>query len=90
MGRRAFVNADGELLIVPQQGRLVITTEMSVLDVKPGEIALLPRGVAFKVALPDADAGKGPSRCYVCENYGAHFRLPGVGPHQLERPGPRA
>ncbi|MGO4396089.1 homogentisate 1,2-dioxygenase [Variovorax sp. M-6] len=75
MERRAFVNADGEMLVVPQQGRLVITTEMGVLDVKPGEIALLPRGVAFKVELPD-----GPSRGYVCENYGAQFRLPELGP----------
>ncbi|MES3015175.1 MAG: homogentisate 1,2-dioxygenase [Pseudomonadota bacterium] len=75
MGRRAFVNADGELLIVPQQGALRLVTEMGVLDVKPGEIALLPRGVAFKVELLE-----GPSRGYVCENYGAHFRLPELGP----------
>ena len=75
MERRAFVNADGEMLVVPQQGRLVITTELGVLDVKPGEIAVLPRGMAFKVALPD-----GLSRGYVCENYGAHFRLPELGP----------
>ncbi len=75
MDKRAFVNADGELLIVPQQGRLVITTELGVLDLKPGEIAVLPRGVVFKVAVPD-----GPSRGYVCENYGAQFRLPELGP----------
>ncbi len=75
MQRRAVVNADGEMLLVPQQGRLRILTEMGTLDVKPGEIALLPRGVAFKVELPD-----GPSRGYVCENYGAHFRLPELGP----------
>jgi homogentisate 1,2-dioxygenase len=62
MTRRAFVNADGELLIVPQQGCLRITTEMGVLAVKPGEIALVPRGVVFKVALPDSDAGQGASR----------------------------
>ncbi|MEO5695972.1 MAG: homogentisate 1,2-dioxygenase, partial [Burkholderiaceae bacterium] len=80
MERRAFVNADGEMLVVPQQGRLTITTEMGVLDVKPGEIALLPRGVAFKVALPDSEAGAGPSRGYLCENYGAQFRLPELGP----------
>jgi homogentisate 1,2-dioxygenase len=80
MDRRAFVNADGELLLVPQQGRLVITTEMGVLEVAPGEIALLPRGVLFKVALPDSEAGAGPSRGYVCENYGAQFRLPELGP----------
>ena len=75
MQRRAFVNADGEMLLVPQQGRLRIVSEMGRLEVGPGEIALLPRGVAFKVELPD-----GPSRGYVCENYGAHFRLPELGP----------
>jgi len=75
MERKALVNADGEMLLVPQQGRLVLTTEMGVLEVAPGEIALVPRGVAFKAGLPD-----GPSRGYVCENYGAHFRLPELGP----------
>ena len=75
MGRRALVNADGEMLVVPQQGALRLVTEMGVLEVKPGEIALLPRGVAFKVELLD-----GPSRGYMCENYGAHFRLPELGP----------
>jgi len=74
MERRAFVNADGELLIVPEQGALTITTELGVLEVAPGEIALLPRGMAFKVAV------SGPSRGYVCENYGAAFRLPELGP----------
>ena len=72
--QRAFVDADGELLVVPQQGRLVITTELGVLDVAPGEIALLPRGIAFRVAVD------GPTRAYVCENYGAPFRLPELGP----------
>ncbi|MEO8152342.1 MAG: homogentisate 1,2-dioxygenase [Rhizobacter sp.] len=70
----AFVNADGEMLLVPQQGALTITTELGVLDVAPGEIALLPRGMLFKVAVD------GPSRGYVCENYGAAFRLPELGP----------
>jgi len=75
MERRAFVNADGEMLVVPQEGRLSITTELGVLDVGPGEIALLPRGMAWKVVLPD-----GRARAYVCENYGAPFRLPELGP----------
>jgi homogentisate 1,2-dioxygenase len=74
MERRAFVNADGEMLIVPQQGVLDITTELGRLSVKPGEIALVPRGLAFKVGVA------GPSRAYVCENYGAQFRLPELGP----------
>jgi homogentisate 1,2-dioxygenase len=75
MACRALVNADGEMLLVPQQGRLDITTELGVLQVRPGEIPLLPRGLVFKVELPD-----GPSRGYVCENYGAAFRLPELGP----------
>jgi len=75
MSGRAFVNADGEMLLVPQQGRLQLVTELGRLDVAPGEIALLPRGLAFRVGLPD-----GPSRGYVCENYGTFFRLPELGP----------
>ncbi len=75
MSQRALINADAEMLLVPQQGRIVLTTELGLLEVKPGEIAVLPRGMAFGVALPD-----GPSRGYVCENYGAHFRLPELGP----------
>lgn len=74
MGRRAFVNADGEMLLVPQQGAIRVTTELGLLDAKPGEIVLVPRGLAFKV---DVD---GPSRGYVCENHGAPFRLPELGP----------
>jgi len=80
MRQRALINADGEMLIVPQQGGLVIVTEMGVLAIKPGEVALIPRGVAFKVELQDEDASEGSSRGYVCENYGAHFRLPELGP----------
>lgn len=75
MSDRCLVNADGEMLIVPQQGRLRLRTEMGLLEVAPGEIALVPRGVAFRVDLLD-----GASRGYVCENYGAQFRLPELGP----------
>lgn len=74
MDRRALVDADGELLVVPQSGRFTITTELGVLRVAPGEIALLPRGLAFKVAVD------GPSLAYVGENYGAALRLPELGP----------
>ncbi|MGB7405800.1 MAG: homogentisate 1,2-dioxygenase [Pacificimonas sp.] len=75
MSTRAFMNADGEMLIVPQQGRLSLRTEMGVMDVAPLQIAIIPRGVRFSVALPD-----GTARGYVCENYGALFRLPDLGP----------
>jgi homogentisate 1,2-dioxygenase len=70
-----FYNADGELLLVPQLGRLRLHTEMGRLTAAPGEIALLPRGIKFRVELLDASA-----RGYVCENYGAPFRLPELGP----------
>jgi homogentisate 1,2-dioxygenase len=75
MGDRAFYDADGDLLIVPQQGSLLLTTELGRLEVSPQEIALIPRGVKFKVDLPS-----GPARGYVCENFGEHFQLPYRGP----------
>ncbi|MGV7207547.1 homogentisate 1,2-dioxygenase [Oxalobacteraceae bacterium A2-2] len=75
MAGRYFYNADGELLVVPQQGRLRIATELGVMVVEPQEIAVLPRGVRFQVTLPD-----GVARGYVCENYGALLRLPDLGP----------
>jgi homogentisate 1,2-dioxygenase len=75
MIERFFYDADGELLVVPQHGRLRVHTECGVLDVAPGEILLLPRGMVFRIVLLD-----GPSRGYVCENYGQAFRLPERGP----------
>ncbi len=70
-----FFNADGELLLVPQQGRLRLVTELGVLEIQPGEVGVVPRGVRFRVELKDALAAG-----YVCENYGAVFRLPELGP----------
>ncbi|MDE2236213.1 MAG: homogentisate 1,2-dioxygenase [Gammaproteobacteria bacterium] len=75
MENKFFYDADGELLIVPQQGRLRIATELGVLEVAPLEIAVIPRGVRFRVELPDAEA-----RGYVAENFGALLRLPELGP----------
>ena len=75
MDRRVFVDADGELLIIPQHGRLEVQTELGRLEVAPGSIGLVPRGVKFRVVLPDGEA-----RGYVAENYGAPFRLPDLGP----------
>jgi len=72
---RAFVSADGELLILPEMGALTLFTELGRIDVKPGEIALIPRGVRFRVALPE-----GKARGYVAENHGTPFRLPDLGP----------
>jgi homogentisate 1,2-dioxygenase len=74
MQQRYFYDADGELLIVPQQGRLHIATEMGRIDIEPQEIAVIPRGVRFRVDLPDGEA-----RGYICENFGALFRMPDLG-----------
>jgi len=74
MQRRAFVDADGELLIIPQAGTLRIVTELGLLDVPPGTVAVIPRGMKFRVAVD------GEARGYVAENYGAPLRLPELGP----------
>jgi len=75
MTRRVFYDADGELLIVPQQGRQRFITELGVIEAEPQEIVVIPRGVRFKVELLD-DLARG----YICENFGANFRLPDLGP----------
>jgi homogentisate 1,2-dioxygenase len=73
--QRAFANADGEMLIVPQRGDLFIDTELGQLHIGPGDIGVVPRGMRFRVRLSDAAA------CgYVCENYGRLFMLPELGP----------
>jgi homogentisate 1,2-dioxygenase len=75
MTDRYFMNSDGEMLIVPQVGRLQLHTELGLIELSPGEIGLLPRGMRLRVALPDGEA-----RGYICENYGSPFRLPELGP----------
>ncbi|MHA6204635.1 homogentisate 1,2-dioxygenase [Dyella soli] len=75
MEGRFFYNADGELLIVPQQGRLRLATELGVIELEPLEIAVIPRGVRFRVELLDEAA-----RGYIAENFGALLRLPDLGP----------
>jgi homogentisate 1,2-dioxygenase len=70
-----FYNADGEMLFVPQQGRLRLVTEFGVIGIEPGEVAIIPRGVKFRAELPD-----GMARGYLCENYGGAFTLPERGP----------
>jgi len=75
MDSEYFFNADGEMLIVAQEGALRFRTELGVIDIAPGEIAVIRRGVVFKVELID-----GPARAYICENYGGAFTLPDRGP----------
>ena len=73
--QRVFFDADGELLLVPEHGRLRIATELGCLDLEPLEIAVIPRGMKFRVELLDPSA-----RGYVAENHGAPLRLPDLGP----------
>ena len=75
MAQRAFYNADGEMLIVPQQGCLRFVTELGVIEAEPQEIVVIPRGVRFRVELLEDSA-----RGYICENFAAPFRLPDRGP----------
>jgi homogentisate 1,2-dioxygenase len=75
MTDRYLVDADGELLLVPELGALVIHTELGPLRASPGEIAVIPRGIRFRVEVPD-----GLARGYACENFGASFTLPERGP----------
>ncbi len=75
MTDRFFYNADGEMLVVAEKNRVRFLTELGILEIGSGEIAVLPRGLKFRVELPDGDA-----RGYICENYAAHFRLPDLGP----------
>jgi homogentisate 1,2-dioxygenase len=75
MTSRYFVDSDGELLFVPETGAVVLHTELGPLAVAPGEVAVVPRGIRFRVEL-----GDGPVRGYLCENFGAAFALPERGP----------
>jgi homogentisate 1,2-dioxygenase len=72
--RRVFFNADAEMLIIPEQGSLRLATEFGLMDVAPGEIAVMPRGMKMRVEV------SGHVRGYLCENHGAAFRLPELGP----------
>jgi len=75
MERRAFYDADAELLLVPQLGRMQLITEMGRLQIEPLEIAVIPRGIRFRVDLLDSEA-----RGYLLENFGSALRLPELGP----------
>ncbi|TCD61924.1 hypothetical protein EIP91_007716 [Steccherinum ochraceum] len=75
MEKKAVVNSDGDMLILPQQGRLDIQTELGNLMVRPGELVVIQRGLKFKVSLPD-----GPVRGYIQEIFGGHYELPELGP----------
>lgn len=70
-----FYSADSEFLVIPQEGRLRFVTELGIIDIEPKEIAIIPRGLVYRVEVLD-----GPARGFVCENYGQKLDLPGRGP----------
>ncbi len=75
MTERFFYNADGEMLVVAEKNRVRFLTELGIIEINSGEICVIPRGLKFRVELPDGEA-----RGYICENYGVQFRLPDLGP----------
>jgi homogentisate 1,2-dioxygenase len=75
MRERVFYNADGEMLVVAEYNDIRFVTELGVIEIEPGEVCCIPRGLKFRVELPN-----GRARGYICENYGQHFRLPDLGP----------
>lgn len=76
MTDKAFSNADGDLLVVPETGSLKVTTEFGLMDVRPGEVCIIPRGILFSIA----EAQGGNMRGYVLEVFNGHFKLPDLGP----------
>lgn len=73
--KQVYSSLDGEALIIPQCGTLDIHTELGKLLVRQNEIAVIPRGIRYRVILP----GNKPCRGYICELYQGHFRLPDLG-----------
>ncbi|QBC43358.1 homogentisate 1,2-dioxygenase [Iodobacter fluviatilis] len=73
--QRVFFSADGEFLFLPQQGRIRLVTELGILEIEPEEIAVIPRGMKFRVELLDSNASG-----YLCENHGSPLRIPDLGP----------
>lgn len=74
MDHCSFFDADGDLLVVPFEGTMLVTTEFGRLTVQAREIMVVPRGVVFSVAV------RGSCRGWVAETFKGHFRLPELGP----------
>ena len=70
-----FVNNDGDFLFVPYKGEINLHTELGVLALPTGMIAVIPRGIKFKVEIIGKEA-----MGYLCENKGNPFVLPSLGP----------
>jgi homogentisate 1,2-dioxygenase len=79
MAQEAFYNADGDMLLLPQQGALLLQTELGILKVPSGHFAVIPRGIRFAVKLATTSEASS-SRGFVLEVYNRHFELPDLGP----------
>jgi len=75
MEKEAFYSSDGDLLVVPQHGALLVKTEFGRMRVEPLEICVIQRGIKFSV-----DVLEGKSRGYITEVYKGHFVIPDLGP----------
>ena len=77
MANRCMSNSDGDLLLVPQAGGLLVRTEFGLIEVVPNEICVIQRGMWFQVELLQP---KSLVRGYILEVYAQHFQLPELGP----------
>jgi homogentisate 1,2-dioxygenase len=71
----AIYSADGDFLIVPQVGTLLVTTEFGKLTIRSKEICVIPRGIKFAIDLKEEKA-----RGWIAECYKGHFSIPDLGP----------
>jgi homogentisate 1,2-dioxygenase len=80
MDNKAMQNADGDFLIVPQTGTLLIKTEMGKLRVEPCEIVVIQRGIKFSVSIEELGEATEDASGYILEIFKGHFELPNLGP----------
>lgn len=77
MQNKAFYNSDGDFLIVPQLGNLIVLTEFGTLFVEPQEICVIQQGMRFSIG---KEKNQGHCRGYILEVFDDHFELPNLGP----------
>lgn len=76
MGNSSFCSSDGDILILPEKGELDVVTEMGRMQVRPGEVCCIQRGIKYKVDIVDGKAVRG----YACETFEGAFHPPDLGP----------
>mmetsp|Transcript_19964 Transcript_19964/g.18132 ORF Transcript_19964/g.18132 Transcript_19964/m.18132 type:complete len:449 (+) Transcript_19964:1474-2820(+) len=71
----AFYSSDGDFLIVPEQGSMIVITELGRLIVNSSEIVVIPRGIRFSIQIINNESIRG----YALEAFSGHFELPSLG-----------